>query len=135
MSYEERSTWVVGIVAVASCVAYLVLSYVAGGGPLDGETYAWPMVWALVGAVAVGVVSRIVIGAVGSRRVDQRDEEIDWLGSRVGSSFVVIGGLGALVLCLTGAPHVYIANVLYFCFLIAAVLQSLAKLVAYRRGV
>lgn len=47
---------------------------------------------------------------------------------------IVFGGVGALVLCFMDASQVYVANVLYLGFVLAAILQSAAKLVAYRRG-
>lgn len=134
MSYEERNTWAFGAIAPVGYVAYLVLADLVGSGPLDAETYVWPMVWAIIAAIVAGILAGIVLGMAGSRRVDQRDKEIGWLGSRVGNSFIVIGGVVALILCFVEAPHVYIANVLYLCFVIAAMLQSATRIAAYRRG-
>lgn len=137
MSYEEKNTWAFGVIAALGYVVYLVWSFAAGGGPLDPSTYVWPMVWAIGVGIAAGILAGIVIGASGGRgggRVDQRDKEIGWLGARVGNSFIVIGGVAALILCFVQAPHAYIANALYLCFVLAAILESVAKLVAYRRG-
>lgn len=134
MSYEEKNTWAFGAIAPVGYVVYLVLAYLAGSGPLDAETYVWPMVWAIVGAITAGILAGIVIGMAGARRVDRRDKEIGWLGSRVGNSFIAIGGVAALILCFVEAPHVYIANALYLCFVLAAMLQAATKLAAYQRG-
>lgn len=134
MSYEEKNTWTFGVIAVVGYAAYLVLAYLAGNGPLDAATYAWPMVWAVAGAIVTGILAGMVIGMAGARRVDRRDKEIGWLGERVGGAFTVIGGVAALILCFVEAPQVYIANVLYLCFVLAALLQSATKLVVYRRG-
>ncbi len=133
MTYEEKNTWAFGAIAPVGYVAYLVLAFMSGSGPLDAETYAWPMAWAVLGAITAGILAGIVLGMAGTRRIDQRDREIDWFGSRVGNSFIVIGGVAALALCLVEAPQVYIANVLYLGFVIAAMLQAATKLVAYRR--
>jgi len=46
----------------------------------------------------------------------------------------VIGALGALILAWMEAPHFWIANVIYLAFVLQAILSSVAKLVAYRRG-
>lgn len=141
MSYEEKNTWAFGIIAPIGYTVYIALTFVFGAGPLDAATYVWPMIWSIVGAIIAGIVAGILIGMVGgarhargANRVDARDKEIGWLGSRVGNSFIVIGGIGALVLCFVEAPHSYIANVLYLGFVLAAILQSIAKLVAYHRG-
>lgn len=138
MTYEEKNTWAFVVIAPIGYVVYLVLAYSVGAGPLDASAYVWPMVWAITGAIVAGILAGIVIGAGGSgrggRRVDRRDKEIAWLGSRVGGSFIILGGVGALVLCFLQAPQPYIANALYLCFVLAAILQSVAKLFAYRRG-
>ena len=141
MSYEEKNTWAFGVIAVLGYLTYLALTFVVGGGPLDGSTYIWPMVGTIGGAIVVGIVAGIAIGIgdgiAGDKnpgKVDQRDKEIGWLGERVGNSFIVIGGIVALVLCFVQAPHAWIANVLYLGFVIAAILQSMTKLAAYRRG-
>jgi hypothetical protein len=51
-----------------------------------------------------------------------------------GRSFVVVGGVAALLLAMTAADHFWIANVIYLTFVLSAVLGSVAKIVAYRRG-
>ncbi|WP_336652099.1 MULTISPECIES: hypothetical protein [unclassified Leucobacter] len=141
MSHEEKNTWAFGIIAPLGFVAYLTLSYINGDGPLDPKGYLWPMIWSIIGAIVAGILAGIVIGIVdgtsglrGAGRVDRRDKEIGWLGDRVGNSFITIGGSGAIVLCFIEAPHVYIANALYLCFILAAILQTITKLIAYRRG-
>ena len=141
MSYEEKNTWAFGVIAVLGYLVYLALTFVVGGGPLDGSTYIWPMIGTIGGAIVVGILAGIAIGIgdgiAGDKnpgKVDQRDKEIGWLGERVGNSFIVIGGIVALVLCFVQAPHAWIANVLYLGFVIAAILQSMTKLAAYRRG-
>ena len=64
-----------------------------------------------------------------------RDKEIDRLGERVGSSFVVIGALGALVLAMVDADCVLDRE--RALPLLRAVRDPLdvTKLVAYRRDV
>jgi len=96
------------------------------------------MLWTIGGAIVVTIVLRILVEIVfpsESTRGDVRDKEIDRLGTRVGSSFVVIGALGALVLAMLEADWFWIANVIYLCFVLSALLESITRLVAYRRGV
>ena len=140
MSHEERITWSLGVMAPLAYVTYLALTFVVGDGPLDGATFVWPMIWTIGGGIVAGILAGIVVGIVSGMagdttfKPDQRDKEIGWLGRRVGGSFIVIGGLGALILCFVQAPHAWIANVLYLAFIVAAIVESIAKLVVYRRG-
>ena len=141
MSYEEKNTWAFGVIATVGYIVYLILTFVTGDGPLSETSYIWPMVGTILGAIVVGILAGIAIGIgdgiSGDKnpgKVDQRDKEIGWFGERVGNSFVVIGGIAALIMCFVQAPHAWIANVLYLAFVLAGVLGSLAKLGAYHRG-
>lgn len=137
MSHEEKFTWVFGVIAPVGYLVYLILTFTTGGGPLDGDGYVWPMVGTILGAIVVGILSGIVLGILNPKdagKSDQRDKEINWFGERVGNSFVVIGGVTALILCFVQAPHAWIANVLYLGFVLSAILSTMAKLSAYRRG-
>lgn len=137
MSYEEKYTWMYGVLAPVGYAVYLVLTFTTGDGPLDGASYVWPMVGTILGSIVVGILAGIALGIANPKeagKADQRDREIGWFGERAGNSFVVIGALAALILCFVQAPHAWIANVLYLCFVISAILTSLVKLAAYRRG-
>ena len=46
----------------------------------------------------------------------------------------MIGGVSAMALAMFEAPHFWIANVLYLCFVLSAVLSSVTKIMGYRRG-
>lgn len=138
MTYDEKNTWVFGVIAIVGYAVYLtlVLPQLAANAPSD-VAYQWPMVWTIVGAIGAGVVGGIVLGIFagkGGTERDERDRQIERFGDRVGNGFVVIGGVGALLLALLSAEHFWIANLLYLCFVISAVLQVIAKVVAYRRG-
>jgi uncharacterized membrane protein len=82
-------------------------------------------------------VVNIALGVVTPRREqtrDVRDRDIAQTGDRVGQAFLVIGGVAALLLALVEAPHFYIANAVYLCFVLSAVLGSVTRVVVYRRG-
>ena len=66
---------------------------------------------------------------------DQRDREIYRFGEYIGQSFVVIGGVAALLMAMAEWDHFWIANVIYLAFVLSAILGSVAKIVAYRPGV
>ncbi|MGW9184424.1 hypothetical protein [Agromyces sp. NPDC055661] len=140
MSYEEKGTWVYLVIAVVGYTVYLslLLPQLVGGVPVADVDYVPIMLWTIGGAIVVTIVLRILVEIVfpsESTRGDVRDKEIDRLGTRVGSSFVVIGALGALVLAMLEADWFWIANVIYLCFVLSALLESITRLVAYRRGV
>ena len=140
MSYEEKGTWVYLVIAVVGYTVYLslLLPQLIGGVPVADVDYVPIMLWTIGGAIVVTIVLRILVEIVfpsESTRGDVRDKEIDRLGERVGNSFVVIGALGALVLAMLEADWFWIANVVYVCFVLSAILSSITRLVAYRRGV
>lgn len=143
MSHEEKNTWVFAVVAPLGYIVYLVLLFTGlDGRALPEAEYVWPMAGSILGAIVAGILGGIVVGIVTGitsgghldSKSDQRDRQIGRFGEQVGNSFVVIGGVGALVLSFLEAPHFWIANVLYLCFVLAGILSSVAKLVAYRRG-
>jgi hypothetical protein len=65
---------------------------------------------------------------------DQRDREIYRFGEYIGQSFVVIGGVTALLMAMAEWDHFWIANVIYLTFVLSAILGSVTKIIAYRRG-
>ncbi|WP_448005476.1 hypothetical protein [Agromyces bauzanensis] len=140
MSYEEKGTWVLLTIAVGGYAVYLflVLPQFLAGTPVAEIDWVTPMLWVIVGAIVAGIIGRILVEIVSpsdSTKGDIRDKEIDRLGERVGNSFVVVGGVGALILAMFDVDTFWIANALYLGFVIAGVLSGVTKLIAYRRGV
>jgi hypothetical protein len=140
MSYEEKGTWVYLVIAVVGYTVYLslVLPQVIGGVAVGDVDYVPVMLWTIGGAIVASIIGRILVEIIfpsESTKGDVRDRDIDRLGERVGSSFVVIGAVGALVLAMLKADWFWIANVVYLCFVLSALLSSITRLVAYRRGV
>lgn len=139
MSYEEKGVWSFLVIAVVGYGIYLgfVSAPLAAGATVADVDWVWPMVWTIGGAIVAGIVLRILIEVVWpseQTRGDQRDREIERTGDRVGNSFVVIGALAALVMCWFELHWFWIANAIYLCFVLSAVLSSVTRLVAYRRG-
>jgi hypothetical protein len=143
VSYEEKNTWVFLFIAPVGYITYALLVVTQlGGRPLAEADYVGPMLGTILGAIVAGIIGGIVLGiatgvASGGKdagKSDQRDKQINRYGEYIGSVFLVLGALGALVLAWVEAPHFWIANVLYLAFVLQAILSSIAKLVAYRRG-
>ena len=139
MSYEEKGTWVYLVVSAIGYAVYvfLVLPQLLSGTPVDEIDYVPAVFWTIGGSIVAAIVLRILVEIVvpsGSTRGDVRDKEIDRLGERVGNAFLVIGAIGALLLALFEGGYFWIANVIYLCFVLSAIVSSIAKIAAYRRG-
>lgn len=140
VSYEEKGTWVFLLVAIVAYGVYLavVLPRLFAAPSLDDVDYVPAVLWTIGGAIVGGIVLRIITSIVWpDERTsgDIRDREIDRLGERVGSGFVIAGAVAALALALFDAHPFWIANTIYLGFVLSALLSAITKLIAYRRGV
>ena len=134
MDTEEKSSWIQLILAVAAYGTYLVLLLGrAGETPFPETPYVDLLLWTIGGSIVASIVLHIFF-APRLFKKDQRDREIGRFGDAMGQAFVVIGALGALVLALFDLDGFWIANVVYLCFVLSAILSSIAKIVAYRSG-
>ncbi|MFB9889044.1 hypothetical protein [Planobispora takensis] len=138
MPFEEKLAWIMAAVSAVAYAVYLTLLLgQAGPTPLAEVTYVPIMLWSIGAAIVVAIVLRIVAAALAPEdagQKDQRDREINRFGDHTGQSFVVIGGIAACVLAMAEADQFWIANVLYLAFVLSAVLGSLTKIAAYRKG-
>ncbi|MCS5719685.1 hypothetical protein N1027_16250 [Herbiconiux sp. CPCC 205763] len=138
MSFEERNTWAFLFIAVAAYLCYVVIVLVvAGGRPLVEVDYGPIMLSTIGAAIVAGILANIVISTIwrkGAGKADQRDKEISRFGDHVGQAFVVIGAVVAMLLAIVQFDYFWIANAVYLAFVLSALLGSIAKLVAYRRG-
>lgn len=138
MSFEEKQQWSYGSVSLISYLVYVVwLLNEAQGAPLAQTSYVGIMVTTIVGAIILGIVITIVISAISPKEAgksDQRDKEIKRMGDYIGQSFVIVGAVSGLIFAWLEADYFWIANVIYLCFVLSALLSTTAKLVAYRRG-
>jgi len=138
MTLEERRSWTYLVVAVVAYGVYLVTVLGrAASAPLVDVDYVPAMLSTIGAAIVAGIVVNIVIGMFtpkGESTIDVRDRDIARVGDRVGQSFLVVGGVAALLLAIVEAPYFYIANVVYLCFVLSAVVGSVAKVIVYRRG-
>jgi hypothetical protein len=139
MSLEEKKAWSFLLVAVLAYGVYLTLIGTVGRGEQSAEIdYAPFMLWTIGGAVVTGVAANITLAITApreARQSDQRDREIARLGEHVGQAFIVLGGISALALAILRADYFWVANAVYLGFVLSAVVGSIARLVAYRRGV
>jgi drug/metabolite transporter (DMT)-like permease len=139
VTLEERRSWTYLIVATVAYGCYLVVivSRATSSSLIDVD-YVAALLWSVAIAIGVNIALNITLGIATPRREhakDARDREIALLGEHVGQAFLVIGGVAALLLALTEADHFFIANAVYLCFVLSAVVGSIARVVAYRRGI
>ncbi|MFC7548971.1 hypothetical protein [Plantactinospora sp. GCM10030261] len=139
MTHEEKRSWIMLVVSAVGYAVYaaVVLSRV-DGEPLAATPYVGVLLWTIGGAIVASIVAEIAMSVVNpraSRVKDVRDREIGRLGDHIGQAFVVIGAVSALLMALAEWDWFWIANVIYLCFVLSAVVGSLAKVIVYRRGV
>jgi hypothetical protein len=142
MVYEERNLWSSLIASVISMAVYtIVVLQQANGRPLTEVDWVPIMLWtigaSIVAAIAVSIVWGIIAGMADPQSAstsDQRDRDIARMGGRVGQAFLVLAGLGVIVLCMVEADWFWIANTMYFGFAISTIVGGVAGVIAYRRG-
>jgi hypothetical protein len=142
MVYEERNLWSSLIASVISMAVYtIVVLQQANGRPLTEVDWVPIMLWtigaSIVAAIAVSIVWGIIAGMADPQSAstsDQRDRDIARMGGRVGQAFLVLAGLGVIVLCMVEADWFWIANTMYFGFAISTIVGGVAGVIACRRG-
>ncbi|SHN47597.1 hypothetical protein [Cryptosporangium aurantiacum] len=137
MTLTEKRAWITLVVTVVAYTVYvIVITARVDGRSLPDVPYAGPLLTTIVGAMVAAIVIEIVLSAVtpnASRVQDVRDKEIHRLGEYVGQSFVTIGAVSAMLMAVVEWDPFWIANVIYLCFVLAAVLGAVAKVIVYRR--
>jgi hypothetical protein len=133
VAFEEKRAWVMLVVSILAYGVYVAV-VLSLAGPIVDVGYAAPMVWSIGGAIVVSILVNIGISFVSPSRKDQRDREIGRFGEYVGHSFVVLGAVAALLMALAEIDYFCIANAVYLAFVLSAVLGSVVRIFAYRRG-
>lgn len=142
MAYEERNAWAGLIVSPITMIVYvLLLLQQAAGTPLTDVDWFPLMLWVIGGSIVAVIIIGIVWGMIagagdpdGIGRSDIRDRDISRLGGRVEQAFIVIAGLGVIVLCAVGADVFWIAHTMFAGFAVSALVGGIARVIAYRRG-
>ena len=114
MPFLEKSNWVVLVVAVPTLLIYLALVVPQVlSEPVAEIPWVEPMILAIVGFVVANILGNVVFAALNPREAelnDQRDQEIDRFGERVGNWLIVAGAIAALILAMARADHFWIAD-------------------------
>jgi hypothetical protein len=138
MTFQEKGVWAYGALSAVLPIAYFV--YIASQVRTTAVTeigYQIPMVAAVVTVVILFILFNIaasIASPADADKEDQRDKEIDKHGELIGYYVISAGVLIALVLAMVKADHFWIANSMYAVGAAGALVSSIAKIVAYRRG-
>ena len=138
MSYEEKGQWVYVVAIVLTYCAYVaVILGQAGQVPLAELNYVPTMLWAIGIGIGLAIVGRIVIEIArpsDSYDTDERDHTIGRFGEYVAGTVLGIGMVVPFALTLAEFDYFWIGNAIYLAFALSAVVGSVVKVVAYRRG-
>lgn len=137
MAHQEKRAWIMLVVSAAAYAAYAATVLTrADGQPLDRVPYAAALLWTVGAAILASIAAETALGVVrpgASRLKDVRDRQIGHLGDYVGSSLVIIGAVAAMLMAMAGWDRFWIANVIYLCFFLSAILGSVTKIIVYRK--
>ena len=134
MAAEEKSAWIMLLLAIVVYPVYLVwVLNGVGDGPITEAPYVWPMIFTIGGSIVLSILLHIFFAPQIGKK-DQREKEIHRFGEYTGYAFITIGALAAMVFAMFEFDHFWIANVVYLCFVLSAVLGSVTRVVVYRRG-
>lgn len=148
MTAEERSVWVyLAVVAITSTAYFAVVIPRAVSQPIEDVSWITPMLWALGFSIAGTIVGSIVgsmSGAVGlairgirpegQLEGDQRDKDIRRMGDQRAALAASSAMFVVLVLAMIGADLFWIGNTVFLAGTVGALLETVTKIRAYRRG-
>ena len=149
MPFEEKVTWANGVVTIIVPIVYFAIMIGRlQSTPAADISWQVPLIVAIAASVVLTVVGAIVMSigtsitavARGRKpedeidRKDERDKTIGRHGDLVGYYVASAGMVGVLILTMFEVDYLWIANALYLSFVVAMVVSSVVKLVAYHRG-
>jgi hypothetical protein len=148
MTTEERTTWTYLAAVVLSTGAYVaVVLPRALAGPVSEVSWVVPLLWTLGASVAATVGGTVVALSVAAARnaargmdphadlgTDARDREIARFGSWRGAGVTGFAVPVVLVLAMLEVDHFWIGNAAFAAGVVGAVVETLSKIRAYRRG-
>jgi hypothetical protein len=138
VALEEKKAWIYTALAVIIPGLYAIVVFgQLGSTRVEAINYAQPLFIAIGLAIGLTILGTILLSIVSghtSGKLDEREREIARRSDLIGYYVLSAGIVGALVLVCTNQPHFWIANAIYGAFILSAVVSSIVKLVAYRRG-
>lgn len=136
MTLQERRSWTYIVTSVLAYAGYVIWLLTHSADPITSTAYQKPLLVSIGAAILVNIVAEIVLSTARpvERKFDVRDKEIQQIGDFTGSSLVVIGAIGGLLLALGEKDYFWIANAIYLGFVLSAIIGSMTKIGLYRAG-
>lgn len=138
MSPEEKNTWVFLALSIVlpGIYAAAVLPQL-GAIPVAEINYAGALLTAIGAAIVIAIVANIMLTILSGAKpqiLDERDRSIAGRGDLVGYYVLSAGIVGVLFLVFARVDPFWIGNGIYAAFIVSAIISSVVKIVAYRRG-
>ena len=138
MSPEEKNTWVFLALSIVlpGIYAATVLPQL-GAVPVAEIDYAGALLTAIGAAIVIAIVATIMLTIFSGAKpqiLDERDRSIAGRGDLVGYYVLSAGIVGVLFLVFARVDPFWIGNGIYVAFIVSAIISSVVKIVAYRRG-
>jgi hypothetical protein len=138
MSYEERGVWVQLLSFSAGYVVYLAIVVPRlFHAPAAHVSYSPPLVVTALASALIAVLVRSALEVArpsDSGKPDVRDRDIKRFGEHASRWCVIGGATAGLIGANAHWAYFWIANVIWLGFVLWAVVDSVLRLVAYRRG-
>lgn len=138
MSFEEKNTWVYLALAIVLPSVYGVIVFGQLGAKAVTEIdYAGPLLAAIVAAILLAIVGATIISIGSPTTAGQKDERDVGIARRselAGYYVLAASIVGVLMLVVNRTEYFWIANAIYASFVLSAIVSSIVKLAAYRRG-
>jgi hypothetical protein len=138
MSYEEKGVWAYLLSSAGAYIVYLVIVVPRlFHTPAAHVPYLVPLIMSTIASVIIATLVRSALEVArpsDSHKADVRDREIARFGEHASRWCVVGGATVGLIGAFDRWDYFWIANAIYLGFVLWAVVGSVLRLVAYRRG-
>lgn len=138
MSFEEKRTWIYGIVSAVVCGTYFAIILGETQGTAVAEIDYVQRLLITIG-ISVGVqIAANILAAIAAPEdagvKDERDTHIDRKGEYVGGLVFAVVSLLPFGLTMARVEHFWIAHAVFAAYVLAALTTATVKIVTYRRG-
>ncbi len=138
MSYEERGAWSYLLSSAGGYIAYVaIVAPRLFHTPAAQVSYLVPLLATTFASIFVAMVIRSIVEFTrpsDSSRADARDRDIARFAEHASRWCIVGGAAVGCFMAFSRWDYFWIANVIYLGFVLWAVVGSVLRLVAYRRG-
>ncbi|GAB3235765.1 hypothetical protein GCM10027447_33640 [Glycomyces halotolerans] len=134
LPYGERYAW--GYLTTAIAVPTVYFAIMLGrlsDTPADEIAFQLP----LLIAIGASIVLNMFLAPAprrGRDRTDERDTDIAHRAQRIGYYTLSVAMVAPFALVMLEAPYFWIAGAVYLAYVVSAVVESIVKIAAYRRG-